>query len=137
MLFQKILSSRSLTSGSFLISQRGFHATRSARNHYLDADTTAFEKRALDKSNSKPVLVDFYASWCQPCQVLTPLLKRVTSPESNYDLMTINVDDYPDIAGQYKVAALPTVVAFKDGKLKNKFVGFRGQEDIDKFLDLL
>lgn len=42
-------------------------------------------------------------SWCQPCRVLTPLLKEVTEPGSGYDLMTINVDDHPDLAGQFKV----------------------------------
>lgn len=93
-------------------------------------------------------------SWCQPCRVLTPLLKRVTGPESNYDLLTINVDDYPEVAAKYKVSALPTVVAFKNGAVKNKFgtlqdlsvvpgllmrfiVGFRGQDDINKFLGML
>lgn len=93
-------------------------------------------------------------SWCQPCRVLTPLLKRVTGPESNYDLLTINVDEYPEVAAKYKVSALPTVVAFKNGAVKNKFgklhdlsfaqdllmwftVGFRGQDDINKFLGML
>lgn len=63
----------------------------------------AFKKRVLDGSAAKPILVDFYASWCQPCRVLTPLLKGVTGPESGYDLMTLDVDQFPDLAAEYKV----------------------------------
>ncbi|WWC87785.1 thioredoxin [Kwoniella dendrophila CBS 6074] len=117
--------------------QRSFHASRIARDHFLDANDEAFTKRALDEANAKPVLVDFYAEWCQPCRVLTPLLKSHTGPESGYDLMTVNVDDYPDLAAKFKVSALPTVVAFKNGAVKNKFVGFRGDADIKKFLGML
>ncbi|WRT65627.1 thioredoxin [Kwoniella shivajii] len=116
---------------------RSFHASRISKDHFLDANEEAFSKRALDGSSAKPVLVDFYAAWCQPCRVLTPLLKSHTGPESQFDLMTVDVDTYPDLAAKYKVSALPTVVAFKNGAVKNKFVGFRGEADIKKFLDLL
>ncbi|WVQ74553.1 thioredoxin [Cryptococcus sp. DSM 104548] len=120
-----------------LLNQRGFHATRIARDHILDATPEVFEKRALDAGNAKPILVDFYADWCQPCRVLSPLLKAVTGPETEFDLMTVNVDNHPEIAGQYKISALPTVVAFKNGAVKNKFIGFKGQDDINKFLGML
>jgi len=101
--------------------------------------------------------------WCQPCRVLTPLLKGVTGPETEYDLMTLDVDQHPDLAAEYKVclpelqqevtdlcqvSALPTVVAFKNGKVANKFgestkldelmvVGFRPEPEVKKFLGLL
>ncbi|WWC68729.1 thioredoxin [Kwoniella pini CBS 10737] len=120
-----------------VLAQRSFHASRIAQDHFLDANDEAFSKRALDEANAKPILVDFYAEWCQPCRVLTPLLKSHTGPDSAYDLMTVNVDDYPDLAAKFKVSALPTVVAFKNGAVKNKFVGFRGDADIKKFLGLL
>ncbi|GFZ42662.1 hypothetical protein JCM24511_00379 [Saitozyma sp. JCM 24511] len=130
--------SRTLASSSRLtLTQRSFHTTRIARDHFLDVDAAGFQKRALDATNSKPVLVDFYASWCQPCRVLTPLLKSVTGPESGFDLVTIDVDQHPEVAGEYKISALPTVVAFKDGKVKNKFVGFRNEADVKKFLGML
>ncbi|WVR03889.1 thioredoxin [Kwoniella sp. DSM 27419] len=117
--------------------QRSFHASRIARDHFLQADEDAFNKRVLDQTNSKPVLVDFFAEWCQPCRVLTPALKKQTGPETDYDLMTIDVDQFPDLASKYKVSALPTVVAFKEGQVKNKFVGFRNEGDIKKFLGML
>lgn len=96
-----------------------------------------FEKRVLDASSSKPVLVDFYATWCQPCRVLSPVLERLTSPDSGYDLLTIDVDQYPEVAGQYKISALPTVVAFKNGAPVNKFVGVLKEAQINTFLGTL
>ncbi|KAK8861492.1 thioredoxin [Kwoniella newhampshirensis] len=130
-------SARHATTSLRPAAMRTFHSTRIARDHFLDASEDTFNKRALDGSSTKPVLVDFYAAWCQPCRVLTPLLKGVTGPESGYDLMTVDVDEHPELAAKFKVTALPTVVAFKNGAVKNKFVGFRGQADIDKFLGLL
>ncbi|RSH94587.1 hypothetical protein EHS25_004391 [Saitozyma podzolica] len=124
--------SRTLASSSRVsLTQRPFHTSRIARDHFLDVDAAGFQKRALDATNSKPVLVDFYA------RVLTPLLKSVTGPESGFDLVTIDVDQHPEVAGEYKISALPTVVAFKDGKVKNKFVGFRNEADVKKFLGML
>ncbi|WVQ78713.1 thioredoxin [Cryptococcus sp. DSM 104549] len=138
MLSQLLRSTRPASSSlRTALTQRGFHSTRISRDHFLDATDEVFKTRALDQANAKPVLVDFYAAWCQPCRVLTPLLKRVTGPESDYDLITLDVDQYPELAGQFKVAALPTVVAFKNGAVKNKFVGFRNSDDIDKFLGML
>ena len=69
-------------------------------------------------SEIRPKLI---GSWCQPCRVLSPLLQRLTNPDSGYDLMTIDVDEHPTLAAELKVTALPTVVAFKDGKAANKF----------------
>ena len=84
----------------------------------------AFRKRALDATVSKPILVDFFASyalmytmqgladcqdhdrWCQPCRVLTPTLKNLTGPESGFDLMTIDVDENPEVAAEFQVSSL-------------------------------
>ncbi|CAK9785749.1 thioredoxin-like protein [Cutaneotrichosporon oleaginosum] len=115
---------------------RGLSASAVRRDHFLDVDPSAFKKRALE-GGTKPVLVDFYADWCQPCRVLSPVLKKLTGPETQYDLMTVDVDKHPELAGEFKVTALPTVVAFKDGKVKNKFLGFRSEADVKKFLTML
>ncbi|RXK41332.1 thioredoxin [Tremella mesenterica] len=115
---------------------RTLSTSRPVREHYLDATPETFKSR-VKEGTSKPVLVDFYATWCQPCRVLTPLLKNVTSPESGYDLLTLDVDENPELAAENKISALPTVVAFKDGKVVNKFVGFRPEAEIRKFLNML
>ncbi|KAL1410363.1 hypothetical protein Q8F55_004371 [Vanrija albida] len=132
-----LLRSARVASTSRLVAARSLHITAVRRDHFLDVDPAAFKARALDEKATKPVLVDFYADWCQPCRVLQPLLKGLTGPDSNYDLITLDVDKFPEIAGEYKVTALPTVVAFKDGKVKNKFIGFRPEAELKKFLDLL
>ncbi|TXT10921.1 hypothetical protein VHUM_01672 [Vanrija humicola] len=144
-----LLRSARVASTSRLVAARSLHSSAVRRDHFLDVDPAAFKARALDEKLSKPVLVDFYADWCQPCRVLQPLLKGLTAPGSDFDLITIDVDKFPEVAGEYKVTALPTVVAFKDGKVKNKFselrlgalltypVGFRPEAELKKFLDML
>ncbi|KAL7419780.1 hypothetical protein Q5752_005696 [Cryptotrichosporon argae] len=128
---------RPAAAASRVVQRRALHSTRVARDHFLDADSAAFKTYALAGSAAKPVLVDFYAGWCQPCRVLTPILKGLTGPESGYDLVTVDVDEHPELAAEYKVTALPTVVAFRDGKVKNKFVGFRPEGELKKFLGML
>ncbi|ORY27445.1 putative thioredoxin [Naematelia encephala] len=127
---------RGIPSGSRM-TRRYFSSSRVARDHILNTDAAGFRARALDETQSKPVLVDFFATWCQPCRMLTPTLKNLTGPESQYDLITIDVDEHPEVAGQYKVSALPTVVAFKNGKPVNKFVGMLREEQVKTFLGKL
>ncbi|GMK59069.1 hypothetical protein CspeluHIS016_0700840 [Cutaneotrichosporon spelunceum] len=115
---------------------RGLSASAVRRDHFLDVNPAEFRQRVIE-GGPKPVLVDFYADWCQPCRVLSPVLQKLTGPESEYDLMTVDVDKYPELAGDFKVTALPTVIAFKDGKVKNKFLGFRSEADVKKFLNML
>ncbi|KAK4687404.1 hypothetical protein P7C73_g2723, partial [Tremellales sp. Uapishka_1] len=151
--------SRSIASTSSKLTQRTFSTSRPVRDHFLDANQEKFDEIARNESSAKPILVDFFAAWCQPCRVLTPLLKGVTQPDSGFDLMTIDVDAHPELAAEYKISALPTVVAFKNGKVANKFgescgtslenerqqklrpgqstVGFKNEADIKKFLGML
>ena len=64
----------------------------------------------MDSKAAKPILVDFYASWCQPCRVLTPLLKNATGPESGADLLTLDVDAHPELAAKYQVSSLAQLI---------------------------
>ncbi|EJT46813.1 hypothetical protein A1Q1_04491 [Trichosporon asahii var. asahii CBS 2479] len=102
-----LLRSSRVASGSLRTATRGFTSSAIRRDHFLNASDSEFKARCVDDKSDKPVLVDFYATWCQPCRVLTPLLKEVTEPGSGYDLMTINVDDHPDLAGQFKDQGAP------------------------------
>ena len=87
-------------------------------------------------SNSKnPVIVDFYADWCQPCKRITPLLEEIA--DENKDKLSVykvNTDEDPDLAIEFSVTGIPNIVSFKDGKLYKRVVGVAPKE---KLLDLV
>jgi len=71
-----------------------------------------------------PLLIDFYAPWCGPCQIMTPILEQVSAKvKDKAQVVKINTDTYPAIATQYKISALPTLVIFKDGKPVDRIEG--------------
>lgn len=75
-------------------------------------------------SSQLPVLVDFYAPWCGPCQLMTGILDKVSETmKDKVQIVKINTDNYPDLASQYKVYALPTLVLFKDGQPVDRVEG--------------
>ncbi|KAI0724990.1 thioredoxin-like protein [Fomitopsis betulina] len=101
--------------------------------------TQTFKKVISNKD--KTVLVDFYADWCQPCKVLAPVLEKVvTDPETKtstgtpLDLVTVNIDEEADLAAEYDVRALPTVMAFRDGKPVGKFAGSYPEPQVRHFV---
>ena len=78
-----------------------------------------FKKDVVDGT----VLVDFYADWCGPCQMLAPLLEQLDK-EVNVKILKINVDDLGDIARDFRVMSIPTLVVFKDGKMIKREMGY-------------
>lgn len=76
-------------------------------------------------------LVDFSATWCGPCKMQGPILEELAS-EVDYQIYNIDVDESEDIAGQYNVNAVPSLMIFKDGVLKDTLVGFHSREAIEE-----
>ena len=86
-------------------------------------NTADFQKEVLD--NSGQVLVDFWAPWCGPCQMLGPIIEEVGQELSNkVKVLKLNVDEEPQIASKYGISAIPTVILFNKGQVKQVFVGF-------------
>ena len=77
-----------------------------------------------------PVVVDFHAEWCGPCKVLSPILDELDSEVENVEFVKINVDEYPELSGSYGVMAVPTVIIFQNGEVKDRFAGVKPKEAI-------
>ena len=81
-------------------------------------------------NSSNPVVIDFHATWCGPCKVLSPILEELDDEIEGVDFVKLDVDQQPQIAGQNKVMGVPTVVILKDGEVKDRFVGVQPKEVI-------
>lgn len=81
-------------------------------------------------SEHEKVLIDFYADWCGPCRMLAPIIEEIKNEVSDVKVVKINVDENQEIASQYGVRSIPTLVYVKDGKVVKQAVGFRPKKDI-------
>jgi thioredoxin 1 len=93
-----------------------------------------FQSQVLD--HSQPVLVDFWAEWCVPCHMVSPVVEEIARDFSDrLKAAKLNVDDNPQTARQYSVMSIPTLIVFKDGQEKARVVGARGKEAILRELE--
>lgn len=82
-------------------------------------------------NSGKAVLVDFWATWCMPCRMQSPIIDEIASEDhDNLTVGKMNVDDYPEIAAAYSVMSIPTIIAFKDGKVLDKKVGVTQKDEL-------
>ncbi len=90
------------------------------------------------EENKKLVLVDFYADWCGPCKMLAPILSQVNAECANFmDVKKVNIDNNFELAKNFSVMSIPTLVFMKDGKEVNRVVGFKSKEDIVEIAESL
>ena len=102
----------------------------------FDIDEGSYQQVVLQGSHQVPVLVDFWASWCQPCQMLMPLLARLADEyQGRFLLAKLNTEEQQAIAAQFGIRSIPTVKLFKDGAPVDEFMGALPEADIRAFLD--
>ncbi|WP_321396372.1 thioredoxin [Emcibacter sp.] len=100
-----------------------------------DTDTSTFMADVIEASQQVPVLVDFWAPWCEPCKALTPVLEKVVNEAGGaVRLAKINIDENQQIAAQMQIRSVPTVVAFKDGRPVDAFAGALPADKIKEFI---
>ena len=80
-------------------------------------------------------LVDFYADWCGPCKMLSPILEELSGEYDDVAFIKVNVDNEPELAAQYQIMSIPAVFLFKEGKAVAKTGGLRPKEDMKVFID--
>lgn len=98
----------------------------------LEVTSESFEKEIL--KSEKPVLVDFYADWCGPCKMLSPIVDQVAEENGDIKVCRINIDKAEDLAIQYGIMSIPTLVVIKEGEEVSRNVGVIGKSEILEML---
>jgi putative thioredoxin len=104
----------------------------------IDVGEVDFEEKVIQASHDLPVVVDFWADWCQPCRILSPMLERLAEEhEGSFVLAKVDVDANPNLSGLFGIQSIPAVKAFRDGQVVSEFVGVQPEELLRRFVDEL
>ncbi|XP_011385633.1 thioredoxin, mitochondrial [Pteropus medius] len=115
---------------------RSIYTTRVCTTTFNIQDGPDFQDRVVNSET--PVVVDFHAQWCGPCKILGPRLEKVVAKQHGKVVMAkVDIDDHTDLAIEYEVSAVPTVLAIKNGDVVDKFVGIKDEDQLEAFLKKL
>ncbi len=99
----------------------------------LEITSDSFEQEVLN--SDQPVLVDFWATWCGPCRLLTPVIEELASENSDAKVGKLDVDAHQDIAVKYGITNIPTLLLFKDGEIVERVQGVQPKEKLQELLN--
>ena len=100
----------------------------------VNVKTQDFEEQGAKASG--PVLVDFWASWCGPCRMQGPIIDQLAASHSNVVFGKVNVDEEPDLASEYGITSIPTLIIFRDGRVIDQVTGVTSKASIERMLGL-
>ena len=102
----------------------------------IEVITENFMTDVIEKSKETPVIVDFWAPWCEPCKQLTPVIEKIVKEKNgNVILAKMNIDESPEVAQQLKIQSIPAVMAFNEGQPVDGFIGIQPEKNIIDFIN--
>ena len=100
----------------------------------INIDKSKFQNEVMN--SDKPVLLDFWAPWCGPCRMVVPIVEEIARERIDIKVGKINVDENPELAGQFGVMSIPTLVVMKNGRIVSQAVGARPRSAIESMLNV-
>ena len=99
----------------------------------IEVTSSNFDEEVIN--SDIPVLIDFYADWCEPCKMLSPIVEEVSSKYEDVKFVKINIDIEQDIANAYRIMSIPTLVYIKDGEEQNRVLGAVGKDAVESLIE--
>lgn len=100
----------------------------------LELNVNHFDQEVM--SSDRLVVVDFWAQWCGPCKILSPIMDNLSETfEGKVKIAKVNVDEQPELTTRFKIMSLPTILFFKDGEIIEKIAGMRNEADLQKTIE--
>ena len=111
-------------------------ASMNGNSVIIEVITENFMSDVIERSKETPVIVDFWAPWCEPCKQLTPVIEKIVKEKNgNVILAKMNIDESPEVAQQLKIQSIPAVMAFSDGQPVDGFIGVQPEKNIAEFIN--